>query len=103
MTASLPKFNTFAEFYPYYRSEHSDRRNEICHLVGFLFVPAGLWLAWTHWNALYILAATACVYACGWFGHFAFQKNIPATRHWPVYSFLSYFKMLFDIATKRKL
>ncbi len=102
MTA-VREFKSFAEFYPYYRSEHSDHRNEVCHLVGFLFVPVGLWLAWSHWNLWYIPLATICVYICGWLGHVIFQKNIPTTRHWPVYSFMSYFRMLFDIAVRRKL
>ncbi len=94
---NIKRFNTFAEFYPYYLSEH---RNSACrrlHFVGtslmiFILVFAigkGAWML--------LLALPLAGYSFAWVGHFFFEKNRPATFRHPFYSLLGDFVMYRDM------
>ena len=88
------KFNSFAEFWPYYLGEHSKPSTRLMHYVGSLvglsavvgFVAIGKW-----W--LFPLAL-APGYAFAWIGHFFIEKNRPATFTYPLWSFMGDWKML---------
>ena len=38
-----------------------------------------------------------CGYSFAWIGHFAFEKNRPATFTYPIYSFIGDFVMFFHL------
>lgn len=94
---AIKKFHSFAEFYPFYLSEHA---NVICRRLHFsgtsiallLFVGAFYW-------GDYRLALLGFVqgYAWAWVGHFVFEKNRPATFKYPLYSFLGDWVMYKDM------
>lgn len=46
----------------------------------------------------YFLYGLASGYACAWVGHFVFEKNKPASFKQPLYSFISDWRMLADVA-----
>jgi hypothetical protein len=50
---------------------------------------------------LWLLAAPLAGYAFAWVGHFAFEKNRPATFSYPWYSLLGDWVMFKDILTRR--
>jgi hypothetical protein len=93
--------HSFAEFYPYYLNEH---RNSTCrrlHFIGSTLALVCLWSAiWTH-RPLFLLAGVAFGYGYGfaWVGHFAFEKNRPASFRRPLWSFMGDWRMYFDIWT----
>ena len=80
-------FKSFAEFYPFYLSEHSNRTCRQLHFVGSsLSLLCLVALLWT--GALIWLVPTVLVgYAFAWIGHFGFEKNKPASFKRPLYSF----------------
>ena len=95
-------FNSFAEFYPYYLSEHknrSSRRLHFCGTLGVLSIAVctlfGVLSAW------WLLAVPLCGYGFAWLGHFALEKNRPATFQHPLYSLAGDFVMFKDILTGR--
>ncbi|MEY4711287.1 MAG: hypothetical protein RIS88_737 [Pseudomonadota bacterium] len=90
---------TFAEFYPYYLSEHSNRTCRRLHFVGTSLglVCLALLLATGSWG--WLPAGFACGYAFAWIGHFGFEKNRPATFKRPFYSLLGDWVMYRDILT----
>ena len=95
------RFNSFAEFYPFYLQEHS---NDICrrlHYVGSLLVLSilGYAIATQQWALLWLLPVAG--YGFAWVGHFVFEKNRPATFQYPLYSFLGDWGMLKDAFTGR--
>lgn len=95
------RFNSFAEFYPFYLQEHS---NDICrrlHYVGSLLVLSilGYAIATQQWALLWLLPVAG--YGFAWVGHFVFEKNRPATFQYPLYSFLGDWVMLKDAFTGR--
>jgi hypothetical protein len=91
--------NSFAEFYPFYLSEHGNRTCRRLHFVGSslslsclaLLVVTGWW-----W---WLLVGVLCGYAFAWIGHFGFEKNKPASFKRPVYSFMGDWVMYKDILT----
>ena len=90
-------FNSFADFYPYYLSEH---QNLTCRRLHF----AGAWCALTFaglaigtLNAWWLVGALLSGYAFAWVGHFRYEHNKPATFRHPFYSFAGDWRMFVDI------
>jgi hypothetical protein len=106
MTSSAPsaspgRYTRFADFYPFYLSEHSDRTCRRLHFVGtalVLLVVASA-VAWR--EPWLLLAAPVAGYAFAWIGHFAFEKNRPATFTHPWYSLRADFVLFRDMLTGR--
>jgi hypothetical protein len=95
------RFNSFAEFYPYYLQEHS---NDVCrrlHYVGSLLVLGILTYAVVTQQWLWLLAMPLAGYGFAWVGHFVFEKNKPATFKYPLYSLMGDWVMLKDAFTGR--
>ena len=90
-------FQSFAEFYPFYLGEHSDRNCRRMHFLGSsLGVVCLFLLAWTG-NPLFLLYGLLAGYACAWVGHFVFEKNKPASFKRPLYSFMGDWVMYKDM------
>ena len=91
------RFNSFAEFYPYYLGEHSNSTCRRLHFVGtslviLIFVLALVATVW--W---WLIALPVAGYGFAWVGHFFFEKNRPATFQHPFYSLLGDFVMYRDM------
>jgi hypothetical protein len=98
---STPRFQTFADFYPYYLSEHSNRTCRRIHFVGTTLGSLCLLTAIVTLNAWWLLAGLLVGYAFAWTGHFFFEKNRPATFKYPFYSFAGDYVMYKDIWTRK--
>jgi hypothetical protein len=98
---SRSDFPRFADFYPFYLSQHSDRT---CRRLHFIGTSLGL-LAVLHsiatLNFWWILAGLAAGYAFAWIGHYFFEKNRPATFTHPFYSFVGDWVMWKEMLTGR--
>jgi hypothetical protein len=81
-------YASFRDFYPFYLGEHSDRRCRRMHFIGSWLVIATVVLAIATRDARWLIGAPLCGYGFAWVGHFAFQKNRPATFRHPIYSLL---------------
>ena len=91
------KFASFADFYPFYLSEH---RNQTCrrlHFVGSTLSLACLVALLATLNPWWLLAGLLCGYGCAWIGHFGFEKNKPASFKQPLFSFMGDWVMYADI------
>lgn len=93
------KYKTFKEFYPYYLTEHSDSVCRATHYTGttLLFVVVGAAIYFSNAKILFLLPVVG--YGFAWLGHFAFEKNKPATFQYPFYSLGSDFVMYFHFLT----
>ncbi|HMH65650.1 MAG TPA: Mpo1-like protein [Rhizomicrobium sp.] len=84
----MQRYASFAEFYPFYLREHSQRITRRLHFVGsslgLLCLLELLFTGDIGWLAL----GLACGYGFAWFAHFVFEKNRPATFRQPLYSFM---------------
>lgn len=98
---NIKQFNTFAEFYPYYLSEHANSTCRRLHFIGttlVIFILA-MTIAKGAWPLL--LALPLAGYSFAWVGHFFFEKNRPATFQHPLYSLLGDFVMYRDMILGR--
>ena len=68
---------TFEEFWPYYVSQHQNATSRKLHFVGTTLALGCV--AMSPVNPWALLAAPLCGYGMAWLGHFAFEKNKPAT------------------------
>jgi len=100
MTSDAParRYERFADFYPFYLSEHSDRTCRRLHFVASTFALVFLALAIVS-DGRWLLAALVSGYGFAWIGHFGFEKNRPATFRQPLFSLVGDWVMYKDILT----
>ena len=94
-------FRSFAEFYPFYLSEHSNRTCRRLHFVGSTLSLACFGMLGATGSLLWLLAGLLGGYGFAWVGHFGFDKNKPASYKRPLYSFMGDWVMYKDIWTGR--
>src|SRR4051794_16085296 len=95
------KFDSFAEFYPFYLSEHSDRTCRRLHVAGSALALLCLVALIVTRNPWWLLAGLVCGYGFAWVGHFVFEKNQPASFRQPLYSFMGDWRMYWQILIGR--
>ena len=101
MSTDAKVYRSFADFYPFYLSEHANRTSRRLHFVGSSIALVLLVLAaWTH-NWWLVLVALLEGYAFAWVGHFFFEHNRPATFTYPLYSFAGDWVMYWQVLTGR--
>ena len=93
------QYQNFADFYPFYLSEHSDRTCRRLHFVSSSLVL--LMLAYVVLSGKWVLLLTLPLigYGFAWLGHFIFEKNRPATFKYPLYSLIGDWVMFKDMLT----
>jgi hypothetical protein len=96
-TAHTEHFANFAQFYPFYLSEHQNLMSRRLHFIGSLGVIGCVAMAIATGNWLWLPLAVVCGYGFAWVGHFAFEKNRPATFRHPIYSLMGDWVMFSDI------
>lgn len=94
---NVKQFNSFAEFYPYYLSEHGNSTSRRLHFIGTSLVIFILALAIGKAAWWLLLALPVAGYSFAWVGHFFFEKNRPATFQHPLYSLMGDFVMYRDM------
>jgi len=91
------RFKTFAEFYPFYLREHSNRVSRRLHFAGTSIALAILVLALATQTWWLIAVALVQGYAFAWVGHFFFEHNKPATFSYPGFSFMGDWRLWWEI------
>lgn len=97
----MAEFARFSDFYPFYLSQHDDRRCRRMHFIGSVGVLAVLATALLSRNPWWLLAAPLVGYGCAWIGHFRYEKNRPATFTHPLYSLMGDWVMFWQMLTGR--
>lgn len=82
----MSSFNSFADFYPFYLGEHSNRTCRRLHFVGSTLVILTLAAALLSGQLRWLWLMPVFGYGFAWVGHFLFEKNRPATFQHPLYS-----------------
>ncbi|MBS0343518.1 MAG: DUF962 domain-containing protein [Proteobacteria bacterium] len=94
-------FTSFAQFYPFYLKEHSNRTCRQLHFVGLSISLVCLATLIVTGNWWWLLPTIVTGYAFSWIGHFVFEKNKPASFKRPLYSFMGDCAMYRDILRGR--
>ena len=94
-------FDSFAEFYPCYLSEHRHPISRLLHFSGSLLILILLNLALVLHTPWLLILLPIVGYGFAWIGHFLFEKNQPATFQYPLYSLMGDWVMFKDILIAR--
>ncbi len=97
------KFATFREFCAFYLGEHHNPACRRLHVVGSALALVALAAAIVAGNPRILLLMPVVGYAFAWVGHFAFERNRPATFTYPLYSLMGDWVMFAEIITGRRL
>ncbi len=99
---SEKQYKTFAEFYPYYLSEHKQTGTRITHFIGTSLFFVFVILAIVKFSPVFILYGAISAYGFAWIGHFFIEKNKPATFQYPWMSLKGDFKLYFEILSGKE-
>jgi hypothetical protein len=92
-TQAEKKYQTLAEFWPFYVLEHRQPLTRWLHFIGTTTLFIWLLVALIRRNPKLLVGAVVSPYAWAWAGHFLVEKNRPATFKYPVKSLVSDFIM----------
>jgi len=93
------RIETYAEFWDFYVLEHSKPMTRYIHFVGTtLGIVMLVWFLRSG-SYLYIPLCFVVGYAFAWVSHFFIEKNKPASWQYPLWSFISDYKMMFYMLT----
>ena len=100
MEKTHPPIQNFEAFWSFYLSQHQNKTCRILHyfgtIIGIIIVS---YILVTHQPWPLIFLSLIPSYSCAWIGHFVFEKNVPATFTYPMWSFKADFKMLYCFMT----
>jgi len=93
------RYQRFADFYPFYLSEHANPISRRLHFAGtslalLLIIGA---IVTQRWWLLGIALIQG--YAFAWAGHFFFEHNKPATFKYPGFSLMGDWRLWWEILT----
>ena len=87
------RIESFQEFWPYYVREHSKPGCRWLHFIGSTIGLACLIATFVTGNLWLIPVGLVLGYGFAWTGHFLIEHNKPATFKYPLWSFISDWKM----------
>ncbi len=100
MSAIIQKrYTTFAEFYPVYLTEHTNRICRELHFVGSTLALVCMATALLTGNGWWVLGGLLCAYGFATIGHVWFEKNQPASSRQTVYAFMGNWVMYWQMLT----
>lgn len=98
---SEKRIETYAEFWDFYVAEHKQPATRLLHFIGTSLGLVLLFWFLKNGTYRYIPLCFVVGYAFAWFSHFVIEKNKPATFKYPLWSFVSDYKMMFYMLTGR--
>ncbi|MCF6318037.1 MAG: DUF962 domain-containing protein [Proteobacteria bacterium] len=96
---SEKKYQTFKEFYPFYLSQHTNKTCRLLHVIGSSVIVLLIIYVFATKRHSLLLLVPVIGYGFAWVGHFVFEKNIPATFTYPVYSLMGDWVMWWQVLT----
>jgi hypothetical protein len=87
------RIETYSDFWPFYVCEHANPANRIMHFIGTTTAMVVLIYAISSQIWWLIPLALVAGYGPAWMGHFGIEKNRPASFKYPLWSFISDFRM----------
>ena len=94
-----PRITDFEAFWLFYLREHSHPRTRALHYAGTFLVIAEVIACVVIGKLWFLLLVPIFGYGPAWFAHFFVEHNRPATFRYPLWSFLSDFRMAFAWVT----
>lgn len=99
MSDPAPRYASFADFYPFYLREHSQRTTRRLHFVGTSLALLCLLELVMTGDLSWLVLALVFGYGFAWAAHMLVEKNRPATFRHPLYSLMGDLRMFWEILT----
>lgn len=96
------RFRRFADFYPFYLSEHQNPISRRLHVIGTGLAIVMSLVALGNLDGQLALWVPVLGYGCAWIGHAFFEKNQPATFTHPLYSLMGDLRLFYEVVTGRQ-
>ncbi len=96
------RYASFREFYPFYLDEHRNAACRRLHVIGSALVLIALGAAVVTRNPWLLMLMPVIGYGFAWVGHFAFEKNRPATFSYPLWSLMGDWAMFAEVVAGRR-
>ena len=97
----MERFSSFAQFYPFYLSEHARAGTRRLHFIGSTLALLCLLMLAVTGEIWWLAAAAIAGYGFAWLSHLLIEKNRPATFKYPLYSFMGDWVMYWQILSGR--
>ena len=95
------RYDNFPDFYRFYLTEHANQTCRRLHFVGSTLALVCLVMLVLTGDPTWLIYGLLCGYGFAWVGHFAFEKNRPASFKQPLYSFMGDWTMYWQILMGR--
>ena len=95
------RYQSFSEFYPFYLSQHQHPICRRLHFIGSALILIVLGYILYSQHFIWLISLPVIGYGFAWVGHFAFEKNRPATFTYPLWSLMGDWKMFWQILTRQ--
>ena len=95
------RIENYQQFWDFYVQEHSQPATRLFHFIGTMLSLIVLVWILRSGNLIYLPLCLVVGYAFAWFSHFFIEHNKPATFKYPLWSFISDYKMVFYMLTGR--
>lgn len=95
------RYQSFNEFYPFYLSQHQHPICRQLHFVGSTLILIVLGYILYSQHFIWLISLPVIGYGFAWIGHFAFEKNRPATFTYPLWSLMGDWKMFWQMLTRK--
>ncbi len=96
------RYASFREFYPFYLDEHRNAACRRLHVIGSALALIALGAAIVTRDPWLLLLMPVIGYGFAWVGHFAFEKNRPATFAYPLWGLMGDWAMFAEVVTGRR-
>lgn len=93
MASPVDRYQTYAEFWPFYLSQHSRNGTRMMHVLGTVLALFALAKAIIYLSLFWLIAALTLGYGFAWIAHMRIEKNRPATLTYPFWSLRGDFHM----------
>ena len=97
MSIGPSRIATFAEFWPFYVSEHRQPLTRALHYIGTSLVIALFVAAMVTGRSWLLFLMPVAGYGFAWPAHFFVEKNRPATFRHPLYSLMGDWVMYWQV------
>jgi hypothetical protein len=87
------EIQSFEEFWPYYLAAHHKQETQTLHVLGTTIGILGVAVWLRTGRRSYLATGIAGAYGSAWLGHFAFERNRPATFNNPLWSLMGDLRM----------
>ncbi|AYO57863.1 hypothetical protein CO230_06830 [Chryseobacterium sp. 6424] len=91
------RIKTYQEFYIYYLSQHQKTATKILHFIGIMIVLGVVAYVLASGKERFLWYIAIVGYGLPLLSHYTFERNTPTAFRYPLWTFISDFKMFFEL------